>query len=375
MSELNGNERRTTSAESDRLRRMLQTFKLTPNQAIQLKPGENVMFVPDIAYVGEAEGIIHARVQAWVYGKEKLRALTKMFALILGVDMAKLSADERQRLYERTQYFRVDCKRGRRITVRSSDGQVFGLTDTTSNGRTTGLIRVVLPDYTTAQKVDYELYCGDRSGNRVTGHAHFAPERGLSVISDIDDTIKETGVHDRRKLLINTFLKDFVETDGMSEWYRSIVDECQASFHYVSSSPIQLFPILYQFLRDARFPLGSMHLRETTRWSDILPKARATINHKSVAIRQLLDAFPKRRFILIGDANEHDPYIYADIARQNPEKICCVLIRDLPRPTRPVDYHRIFAGIDQSRWCVSASTACLREFSQRYYCSYNERLV
>ena len=43
----------------------------------------------------------------------------------------------------------------------------------------------------------------------------FVPPKGVSVISDIDDTIKVTEVLDRRRMLYNTFLREFKDVTGM----------------------------------------------------------------------------------------------------------------------------------------------------------------
>jgi phosphatidate phosphatase APP1 len=62
---------------------------------------------------------------------------------------------------------------------------------------------------------------------------------GVSIISDIDDTIKISQVLKKRSLLKNTFYSYFKPVEGMSELYQKWQEQkCQ--FHYVSSSPWQL---------------------------------------------------------------------------------------------------------------------------------------
>src|SRR5690606_16999887 len=52
---------------------------------------------------------------------------------------------------------------------------------------------------------------------------HFAgtvtllPPAGVSVVSDIDDTVKVTDVHDRDELLANTFIRPYRAVDGMAD--------------------------------------------------------------------------------------------------------------------------------------------------------------
>jgi len=47
------------------------------------------------------------------------------------------------------------------------------------------------------------------------------PEEGVSVVTDMDDTIKDTHVLDRKEMLKNTFVRPFVAVAGMPELYRS----------------------------------------------------------------------------------------------------------------------------------------------------------
>ena len=49
----------------------------------------------------------------------------------------------------------------------------------------------------------------------VEGIAYLYPAQGISVVSDIDDTIKDSSVGDKRELLANTFLRKFRSIDGM----------------------------------------------------------------------------------------------------------------------------------------------------------------
>ena len=87
------------------------------------------------------------------------------------------------------------------------------------------------------------------------------PPTGLSIISDIDDTVKLSDVLNKRELLRNTFLREFVPVEGMAELYRHWGEEHEAVFHYVSASPWQLQPELEGFLRNSGFPPATFHLK------------------------------------------------------------------------------------------------------------------
>jgi phosphatidate phosphatase APP1 len=81
------------------------------------------------------------------------------------------------------------------------------------------------------------------------------PRVGISVISDIDDTIKLTHVHNTRLMLRSTFLEEWTPVPGMPDVYREWASH-GATFHYVSSSPWQLQQQLETLLVKAGFPPG-----------------------------------------------------------------------------------------------------------------------
>ncbi|CAO3592535.1 unnamed protein product [Absidia cylindrospora] len=149
---------------------------------------------------------------------------------------------------------------------------------------------------------------------------------GVSVISDIDDTIKVTDILDGRDMILqNTFFRKAKQVSGMSNVYQSWFSEGVA-IHYVSNSPWQVYPALQEFLQDNQFPQGSIHLRLVSTQSLILGKPG---KHKLDTIASILEDFPQRKFILIGDSGEIDPEIYAKIYHQYPDQIVKILIHDV----------------------------------------------
>jgi phosphatidate phosphatase APP1 len=179
---------------------------------------------------------------------------------------------------------------------------------------------------------------------RIEGRALMVPASGLSVISDIDDTVKITEV--RKQVLLNTFVGAFKAMPGMAEHYQDLARNPQTRFHYLSSSPIQLLPALAGFLADAGFPLGSMHLRESTTLRTLIPGSGESRAHKLAAITRLVEDFPLRRFLLIGDSGELDPEIYGEVARTRPERVEGVVIRDVTGEGRDAArYARAFEGV------------------------------
>jgi hypothetical protein len=89
-------------------------------------------------------------------------------------------------------------------------------------------------------------------------------EGAVSVVSDIDDTIKITEIPAGTEIVLrNTFLRDFVAVPEMAQIYRALYqDPTNASFHYVSGGPWPLYRPLAEFLiKQEGFPAGSFHMR------------------------------------------------------------------------------------------------------------------
>jgi Uncharacterized conserved protein (DUF2183) len=190
----------------------------------------------------------------------------------------------------------------------------------------------------------------DRS---ITGRLRLIEPEGVSIISDVDDTIKHSNVPNRRDLFRNTFTRTFVPVEGMPELYRACADS-GAAFHFVSGSPWQLYEPLSDFLEAEGYPPGSFHLKRF-RIRDSARKLRRSPQkaYKQAAIEPILSAFPGRRFVLIGDSGEQDPEIYGTLLRSNPTQIRGAFIRAVRGEFR--DSARLqaaFAGIDPSRWNV-----------------------
>ena len=74
---------------------------------------------------------------------------------------------------------------------------------------------------------------------------------------------------------------------------------------------------------------------------------------KAAEIRDIVETFPQRRFVLVGDSCEKDPEIYGNIARKYPDRVASVLIRDVP--ARTLDERRrrkAFHNLPEGRWKV-----------------------
>jgi len=187
-----------------------------------------------------------------------------------------------------------------------------------------GLGYWVIPSRSSVFELQTDLEFG-----ATTGKVYIADRTGLSVITDIDDTIKITDVTSRSRMLSRTFLEPFEPIEGMASLYQKLHRQ-GAMFHYVSSSPWQIFGPLQEFLDENGFPGGSMHLK-WFRLRDEFFKRWSIIRRKSKAgtIVAMIKRMPQRTFLLIGDSGERDPEIYAKIAKRFPRQVREVWIRDV----------------------------------------------
>ena len=182
------------------------------------------------------------------------------------------------------------------------------------------------------------------------GEVRLTANNGLTVISDIDDTIKITNVNDRKATLRNTFLEPFRAVPGMAEAYRNWAQEEGAEFCYVSASPWQLLLPLSSFLSSNGFPAGAFYLKNF-RWKDesFFNLFESPEKYKPRVIEPLLKEFPHRRFVLAGDSGERDPEIYGELARRFPAQVVKILIRDVTNEPEQSERYQGAGGTGAAR--------------------------
>ncbi|HYD23212.1 MAG TPA: phosphatase domain-containing protein [Croceibacterium sp.] len=171
----------------------------------------------------------------------------------------------------------------------------------------------------------------------------------LAVISDIDDTIVETGVTGGMRSIARNWRRLIAElpderiaVPGADAFYGALgggqvlppgelrpgkrVPATHRPFFYVSSSPWNLFAYLVAFQRAKGLPLGPLLLRD---WGF----DRATLGsaghgaHKGAAIAAILAMYPDLRFALIGDDTQGDLPAYAAAVEQNRQRVAAIFIR------------------------------------------------
>jgi phosphatidate phosphatase APP1 len=159
-------------------------------------------------------------------------------------------------------------------------------------------------------------------------------DHNWGIISDIDDTVIETGATDFlknwRRVLIER-PQDRLAVPGASKLYKTIAGDNAAParpFFYVSSSPWNLYGFITEFMDLNGIPHGPMFLKDYGIDSNKLINTGHE-EHKLKAIEEVLSFYPESRFLMIGDNGQRDVTIYADAVGKFGERVAGVFIRDV----------------------------------------------
>jgi phosphatidate phosphatase APP1 len=333
-----------------------------------LAQDEVVAFIP--AYATRHGAKWRLPLEAWVYEPEE-DGLVRSGTLEAIEDALELDGrDEttRRRVLENLRPFMVDNEGAKTVVVRIGDtAAVVGTSG--ADGRCGDVVELTARQAEAAAQgnppaLEYAVVLGDGDTRRFSGWVQLLDDAGVSVISDIDDTIKITEVHDKKKLLENTFARPFQPAPGMPALYRRWADE-GAAFHYISNSPLPLLHAITAFITAEGFPMGSLGLKPF-RWKDgtFLDLFAAPEAHKQAVIEGVVESFAKRRFVLVGDTGERDPEIYAAVARKHPDRIARIYLRD-PQPGGTPDIEprlaAAFEGLPRELWVLFTDATAIRD--------------
>ena len=342
----------------------------------ELKSDEMIVFYPTLA-TPATNGGWNVRVHGCVFEIEKRRLSLAALRGALRLDGIKMDASELATFKERARLFFADNERGHRVVARIGE-ETFDLGKSAPNGhfqkevhlaefpplvvpalaglpprsnQTPDRLKPGLQTYPPFLEISAVLKPDDT--RKCNGIALVLPATGVSVISDIDDTIKISDVLNHGALVRRTFLQPFEAVSGMAEVYRAWAAN-GAQFHYVSASPWQLHLPLLEFTGTNNFPSGSWHMKQ---WRLKDRTFRSLFEnpeiYKKETISPLLRQFPQRHFVLVGDSGERDPEAYAALAREFPAQIKAIFIRDVTGQGADAErYLTNFTGLPRDLWRV-----------------------
>jgi hypothetical protein len=325
---------------------------------------EFVTFYPAHGYVENGKWKIP--VALWVHQR---RPIARWVAKQGAGKFLGATDEEMKKVGPTVRDFVADGERGKTVTfkIEGHPGE-YRLTDdkgqpvtTGKNGFAEGVVE--LTEDAAAQLLKQQstgkggwLSVAVGSGQSLSGdrrHVRLIPPgKGVMVISDIDDTVKITRVPlGKREMMKNTFLREYQATEGVADMYKKWHQE-GADFAYVSGGFYQLYEPLSEFLFDekkGKFPIGAMQMRHaptdilspSTKWiptkmpveklENVTPdeKTTGTQEYKVKTIAQIIERFPEKSFILVGDSGEQDPQVYREIKKRFPNRDITIYLRDV----------------------------------------------
>ena len=326
--------------------------------ASELKRNDTVIFFPTLGR--PVENGWELEIHGWVFESENHRLLDAVFRRAIGIHDRELTAAEKSTFEARAEFFLVDNERHREISIRLGD-QTVPLLASAPNGHFSVRLRFSFEELRklglaggTNAPVFFQTTSVDQRVHTYAGRVYLIEDTGLSVISDIDDTIKISQVLDHKALLRNTFCRPFQSVPGMAAVYQSWAKSAGAQFHYVSASPWQLYQPLAEFVHSNQYPEGTFHLKMfRVKDQTFFNLFGSPERYKLGVIEPMLEQFPNRRFVLVGDSGEKDPETYGILARKHPQQITKIFIRDVThKPADASRYDKAFRGLANDRWKI-----------------------
>ncbi len=192
---------------------------------------------------------------------------------------------------------RVEVKIGERlVTVRSNKEGYFELHDTCDDQVKS--VKISLLQHSYSAEV------------ALVGQRESAP---LVIISDVDDTLMETGSISMRKMLETTLFGNSLMRElvpGAAEVINELQSVGDYPVFYVTSSPWNLANFLKRIFRRASLPEGGLFM---TNWGLTLEQWLKPSHdvHKRESIDKVATWYKEASFVLFGDDSQQDPEIYA----------------------------------------------------------------
>jgi hypothetical protein len=322
--------------------------------ATRLHRSDRVVFFTTAARLTDDGKMWICPIHGWVHQPEcdsLLRhVLLSILVWFLGLEPR---GNQAQNLRQRLGWFLVDNKRKRRLTLLVGNERFeVGPSDLSGHFYAEPVLeRTLARQMANTGVLEIEVLSPNHPQRTFVGKVLMLESVGLSVISDVDDTVKDSCVLDKIKLLRNTFLMPYNAVTGMANAYRHLADQ-GVTFHFVSCSPWHLYPTLVEFLTENDFPSATMTMKRLRlKDSSVKEFLSSPEDFKLPRIINLIRTFPHRKFLLIGDSGEKDPEVYGQIARLCPNQVVGIFIRNVTAESvESLRLQAAFRDVPAERW-------------------------
>ncbi len=225
---------------------------------------EKIVFFPAFAVQAATNDLWEAEVGGWIYDPEQRRAAHAVLDQAIEHETSKLTESQRAVFKERAFLFLTDHGCHGSVGIRLGN-KTYPLGQTRDDGRFSGKIRfnrAELDSQYSSDILPFQAVLAQGDSRVFSGQIHLISSTGVTVVCDVDDTIKISQVTNRHLLVRNMFFEPFRLVPGMDELCRDLAHHESAEFWYVSACPWQLFGPLCDFVRSNGFPNGIFCLRE-----------------------------------------------------------------------------------------------------------------
>jgi phosphatidate phosphatase APP1 len=196
-----------------------------------------------------------------------------------------------------------------------------------------------------------EIQVAETRSNLVdTGHslAYLVPTYGHTVVSDIDDVLRVSTIYQPKEGLQNLLTRPFYPWLNMPEVFERWASFPDMHFHYVTTAPKQMATTYMDFVF-TRYPPGTYDGR-IINVTDI----KATTRIRKFLLEKVLQAYPHRKFTLLGDSSNFDIMEdYPGLAKKYKDRVQCVLMRNVTSTDKGhrLPYNtKFFRGLDQKSY-------------------------
>jgi len=161
-------------------------------------------------------------------------------------------------------------------------------------------------------------------------------ESPFDVISDIDDTIIVSYTADFFKRIgtLAFTAPQKRKTIGFTQKLFEEFKKQDVRVFYVSKSESNLFAMLTAFIELNNLPKGMLILTPYLKFGQLLHPKKGR-DYKLKNIRFIFENSGTKDFVLMGDDSQRDMEIYTDIAKEFPERVMKIYIRQTKRKVLP----------------------------------------
>lgn len=169
------------------------------------------------------------------------------------------------------------------------------------------------------------------------GELYVPHVKQYAIISDIDDTFLISHSSNLRKRLFVLLTENAHSRkpfDGVVKHYQALAQAATIPgepnpFFYISSSEWNLYDYIRNFSMKNGLPKGIYLLNQIKPLSQAWKTGHNKHGTKFFRMARIMEAFPSRGFILLGDDSQQDPVIYASIVEHFPDKVKAVYLRNV----------------------------------------------